>query len=342
MNNMTASLDLFNPDRIPIALMAFVLCAVIGMITGPMHGNANPFIWGSLDALLGRIGVRLDRAKRKSTDLFIRGFGLTMLAILLGFIFAVFMQNLANNVPLWGMTTVIAVSLSMTAGTIWYSLLRVYTAVDQGTKVSPGAYRNIVKTTRTDLSRMDDFGITRVTMAMVARSFDKGLVAPVFWYLCLGLTGAYIYAVVAALAWRFNQDGNATAFAKFPAMLEKIMGYIPMTLAGNFMAVAGLFTPTGGMTRAFFGIMKKEVAAPYEQGGLALTAMAYSLNVSLNGPVNDLEGHVIKRRWVGPEGATAKLEIGQLRRALYISFMAHLLFIVTLLGILMWVTRLGI
>ncbi|MBU0800265.1 MAG: cobalamin biosynthesis protein, partial [Alphaproteobacteria bacterium] len=196
------------------------------------------------------------------------------------------------------------------------------------------------RTTRTDLSRMDDFGITRVTMAMVARSFDKGLVAPIFWFLLFGLPGAYIYAGLACFAWRFGKDSYTKGFGRTALLLERLLGYVPMTVSGSLMATAGLFTPTGGMTRAVAALMNKKGAAPYYEGGLPVTAMAYALDVSLGGPVTDLDGSALKRAWVGPETATAKLEAGHLRRALYMSLMAHLLLVATVLGGLLWVGKL--
>ena len=37
--------------------------------------------------------------------------------------------------------------------------------------------------------------------------------------------------------------------------MERILGFAPHYLAGLVMALAGLFTPTGGMTRALIGQM---------------------------------------------------------------------------------------
>ena len=114
------------------------------------------------------------------------------------------------------------------------------------------------------------------------------------------------------------------------------MGFAPHILSGALMALAGLFTPTGGMMRAFTGLLKSKGRAAYVEGGLPLTAMAHSLNISLGGPVHDLDGSALKRAWIGPEGATAQLDAGHLRRALYICLMAYLLLIASLCGAMIW------
>lgn len=327
--------QLTDPERIPVALMALVVCAVAGMVTGPMHGNANPFYWVLMDGVFGGLGRRLDRTQRKPADLMVRGFALMVAALFLSYFVGQAAELLAAQYPVYGVTHVVLLALTLTVGSAWFGLLRVYGALDKGLKVAPGAYATIARTARTDLSRSDDYGITRVTMAMVARCFDKGLVAPIVFFLILGLPGAYIYACLAFFAWRFGKDGYSKGFGAIPLALEKLLGWVPMTLSGSLMALAGLFTPTGGMTRALKGLTRKD-GAPYEEGGLPVTAMAYALDVSLGGPVTDLDGSALARKWVGPSGATARLEAGHLRRALYISMMAHLLLIASLLGAMVW------
>lgn len=327
--------ELLEPDRLPVAMAAWLLAGIIGMITGPMHGNANPFVWMLYDKTFGKLGGRLDKRERDASDLLFRGFILTVLAIILAYGIGLFAVNLTMRHPLWGASEIILLSLTLTSGAVWFALLKLYFAM-RDKKVGQGAYYAIAHSTRTDFSGSDDFAITRAGMGFVARSFDKGLVAPVFWYLLAGLPGAFIYAGTAALAWRFGRDGFTRGFGKTALALEKLLGFAPHLLAGALMALAGLFTPTGGMTRAFLGQLFGKERAAYDEGGLPVTAMAFSLNVSLGGPSIDLEGSAVKRKWTGPENATAQLEKGHLRRAIYIGLMAHLLLMVSLVGTLAW------
>lgn len=331
---------MYDPDRVYTAMAALLLCAAVGMITGPMHHNANPFLWKMVNGIFGGIGGRLDRSHRKAADLMFRGFVLLVVALVFFFIIGEAGTKLAVQHPYKGFTEVILLSLSMTAGTVWFSLLRLYFA-QRDKKVSQGAFAAIAQSTRTDLSSTDNFGITRTGMAFAARAFDKGIVAPVFWYLIAGLAGAYIYACLAAFAWRFGKEGFTKGFGSVPLALEKLMGFVPGMLAGVLMALAGLFTPTGGMTRALAVLGKRgKGRATYDQGGWPVTALAFSLNVSLGGPTVDLDASSIRRDWIGPENATAQLENGHLRRAIYISLIAHMLFLASLLGATFWAGKL--
>lgn len=335
MPDVLTHITLIDPSRIPVAVLALVLVAVVGMVAGAARSKANPFFWNLTDGVFGSIGARLDRKERKAGDLVFRGFFLTVFGLVFAWLLGNAAAKLAQQNEFYGLTETLLLALALTGGAVWHALLKLYRALKKK-QVGKGAYYTIARSTRVDLSNTDDFGITRAGMGYAARAFDKGAVAPVFWFLLCGLPGAYIYAVLAALAWRFGKDNFTKGFGKVPLALEQLMGFAPHILSGVLMAAAGLFTPTGGMMRAFTGLLKSEGRAPYAEGGLPLTAMAHSLNVSLGGPVLDLDGSAMKRAWVGPDGATAQLDAGHLRRALYIGVMAYLLFIASLCGAVVW------
>jgi adenosylcobinamide-phosphate synthase len=327
-----------SPDRIPLAMAAILLAGIVGIVTGPLMGNANPFFWILVDRIPGRFGARLDRAQRKPADLMLRGFLLTVFSLILFYIAGQEARRLVRAFPFEGFTEIFLLSLTLSCGSVWLALLKIFFAMKNRT-LGKNAYYIMARTTRNDLSASDDFTITRVGMGLAARAFDKGIVAPVIWYIIAGLPGAYIYAGLAALAWRFGKEGFTKGFGRIPLALEQLMGFIPSLLAGVLMALAGLLTPTGGMTRAFAGLARRKGHAPYAQGGLPVTAMSSALKVSLGGPTVDLEGSAIKRAWAGPEDATAQLEPGHLRRAIYISLMAHLLFLAGMGACMLYLDR---
>lgn len=324
-----------DPDRLPLALVAlFVVCAV-GALAGPRGGNANPFYWRIAEAIFGRAGERMDRRQRKTGDLVFRGFLLCVFVMLFSFMFGVGMAQLARAFPFYGLTSIAALCLILSAGAVWASLWRLYGTLKTG-KSTGRAYYILSRTTRTDFSAADDFAMTRAGMGLAARAFDKGVVAPLFWFVIAGLPGAYLYAGLAMLAWRFGRDGFSRGFGTASLVLERIAGFVPSLIAGLLIALAGLLTPTGGMTRALAGLFRFKGRARYAEGGLPVTAMAHALQVGLGGPSVDLDGRALQRRWAGPGRATARLESGHLRRALYLSVMAHLLLAALLLAAMVW------
>lgn len=318
-------------ERLPVALMALVLAALAGIVTGPVRGNANPFLWLVADGLFGRLGRRLDRPERPRSSLTGRGTVLTVGVLVLFWQAGVAAEETALLMPFYSISEIIFLSLALAGGAVWYALLRLYFGMKPPGS-GKGAYYAIARTTRIDLSAADEFSITRAGMGLAARSFDKGAVAPVLWYLIAGLPGAYLYAALAALAWRFGRDGHSGGFGVAPLALEKLAGFVPSVCAGILLALAGLFTPTGGMTRALAGLSDAKNRVPYEEGGLPVQAMAHALETGLGGPATDIDGIVMKRGWAGPPGATAQLEPWHLQRAIYLSVMAYLLLIAGLAG----------
>lgn len=337
MNEISGFLQdiLLEPDRLVPALFAVLVVIVVGAVSGPVTGSANPFFWFLFDKLFGGIGKRLENPRRRQKDLMFRGFLFMLLVVTLSWFAGVTLYDLLPLLPLSSVWSVAFLSSVLTAGTVWFMLLRLYYCLKEK-KGGDGTYRALALSTRDNLSGRDDYAVTRTAMMFAARSFDKGLVTPVFWYLIAGLPGAFIYAALAALVWRYGRDGYTGGFGRIPLMLEKILGFIPHVLTGFLIACAGLFTPTGGLTRALLGQVFGKGRATYAEGGLPLTALAYALDVSLGGPVYDLEGHTVKRAWIGPKNATAQLSEGHIRRALYISLIAHMLFVLGLLALMIF------
>lgn len=321
--------------RVPDILGAVIVTVVIGMITGPLAGNAKPFFWLILDLFFGRIGDRLDRKERKKGDLVGRGFFITTLALIL---FALIGQMMALGVfvsPYPTITRILLLSLIFTSGSLWFVLLRLYFAMDQG-KVTQGAYYGAARTTRRNLSMADDYAITRAAMGMSVRTFDKGLVAPALWYLIGGFPFVMIYTALAAASWRFGKDGFGKGFAAAPLALERLLGMIPSILSALIITISAGFTPTAKSHKAIVTWMGAKGRASYEEGGLPVSALAWALNVSLGGAYQDLSGSAIKGVWVGPQGATAKLNPKHLRRAIYINAIAHIVFAAMLLSLYVW------
>lgn len=325
----------FDPERIPYAIAAILLTIIIGMVTGPLGGNAYPFIWQIYDKAFGRFGDKLDKSQRPKADLLFRGFLITMFALFIGFLAGKAMEAL-TAIPKFGTYyEIICLSLLITSGTIWFSLLKLYFAMEKH-DVGQGAYYNIARSARTNLTTTDEFGITRTAINFSAFALDKGLVAPILWFVIAGFPGAMVYSGISALAWRFGKQGHSKGFGNTALALEKLLGVIPSILTGVIITCASLFTPTAKLHKGIASWVGHKSRASYEQGGFPLSALAWCLNVSLGGPSQDLNGYAIKSGWVGPEKATAKNDHKHLRRAIYINVLAHILFIGVLLGMYLW------
>lgn len=336
MDKITAFLQdlhsqIFDPERLPVAVIAVAIVCVAGVLTGPLGGNANPLFWRTVDFLFGPLGSKLDKTERKAGDLITRGTIITLTGVIMAFLVGQAFQTLSVEYPNYRIVDIVALSIILSAGAGWNALGRLYKAL-KGKNLIKGAFYALATTTRSNLTTADEYTITRVGIGMGAKLLDKGIVGPVLWYLIGGLPVAYLYAGLAALSWRFGKEGFTKGFGNTALALEKLMGFVPNVFSGILISLGGLLTPTAGMTRSFIGLLHfTKGRSHYAQGGAAVTAMAWSLKVSLGGATQDIDGSAIKRDWAGPDGATAQLDAKHLHRALYILVMAHLLFVAALL-----------
>ena len=326
-----------SPDRLIIGLGALILNGIFGYAFGPAGGNANPYIWRLLDGSLGEVARKSYRKDRAAGDLAFRGILFTLFFM----IFALIIGTALYSIKLFfnnnHFLELVFLSLALSGGSVWLSLVKLYRALGEGAKLETGSFYPIAVSTRTNLNSTDDFGIARIGIGFMPVSFDKGVVAPLFWYLFGGLPMAFLYNGVAAAKWAFAKNGFAKGFGDFVIQMDALLGVVPHVISAILLQVAALFTPTAHMTKTVSSFFTRKGKADYAEGGLPLNVTAWALNVSLGGPVEDRDGSVLKHNWIGPDKASAKVEKGHLKRAIYMNVMAYILLCALLLaGLLIW------
>lgn len=336
-----------SPERLEMAMIAMVVSAVIGGLIGPVSGQANPPVWGLLDRILGDFSRKTYNTQRSVASLRFRGGILLVFYLALTLAAALVVMYGVQVMPLAGFAEALLLALVMSSGAPLAALVKLHHAIraepqkgkgaSKGKTRGKGSYFDMAVSTRTNLNTTDDHGIIRVGIGFVATNFDKGLVAPLLWYLIGGLPAAYIYAGIAAARWGLSKEGFAKGFGHVPLALETIFGEVPQILSALLLALAAAFTPKASMARAVAGMVSPTGRAPYAEGGLPLTTLAWGLGVSLGGPVEDRDGSVLKRAWVGSSHSSARVDISHLRRAMYLGVMGYVLLFACLSGgIVLW------
>lgn len=316
-------------NRAPFVIGAVLVTFVIGLITGPFSGNANPAVWGFYSFFIGKIGDRMDNLNRQSQDLIFRGFLLTAFCLVFSYFLSKLVLEVSQEYP-W--LEFIVLCGCMTLGSVWYLLLALYFSLEKKYE-HPRLYYSLARTTRTDFNSTDSYGHIREAIAFAAYSFDRGIVAPAFWYLVGGLPLALIYSTLAALAWRFGKCGFTKGFGAIPNELEKIAGFAPSLLTGFLFISSAAITPSVSVFSLLSQWIKGAGKVPYFQGGFAVSALSHAMGVSLGGAVQDIAGSSLQKVWTGAENATAKLDHGHIKRALFMLLTAKLIFILVLAGL---------
>lgn len=310
-------------QRLLVVLAALLFSFFLGFLRFSAN-RGRPPLWPLLSAVLRAMGDRLNRPHRAPRDLAIRGailcfFWLWMMGAL-GWAAAV----LPPGYDLIGHAVVLSLLL-VTSG-LGRLILGLYAALEKGHSPQ-GLYYALAHASGRNLTLADHFTITRVAVALLGQMLVRGLVGPVFWFVVAGLPGAFVYAGLAVFNTRYGDEGGQGGFARLSAVLASVADIIPEALACVLLMLAPLFTPgsrrlTGAMP--WLGAKGRASAA---QGGLPVTVLAWALNMTLGGPGQSLSGDSFIAPWVGPDGATAQNSHRHLKRALYLTGIAQVLFV---------------
>lgn len=174
-----------------------------------------------------------------------------------------------------------------------------------------------------DPGRMDDHGVARAAVEAAAEGFDRGVVAPAFWYALFGFPGLAVCRAVAVMNEAIGHRApRYRAFGMAAARLDDILELIPARLAGLFLALAATFAPTGRPGRALKVMIGQAGRHRSLNAGWPVAAMAGALDVTLAGP-RHYAGLTSDDAWIGT--GTARLRGRDVGRALYLYAVACLI-----------------
>lgn len=312
-------------ERIPYLVFAVLVCIVVGVVTGPFQGRAYPFLWIVIDFIFGRFGDRLNRKGRAPADLILRGFVFTSVILLCVFGLALLA---ISSFGAFSYFEIFLICSCLSTGTTWYGALKLYFALSKDVDKN-AAHLIIARSSDVDLNSLDEHGVIRVSVGFLATGFDKGLVLPCLWYLIGGLPLMMIASAMGFLAWRYDARSG---FGQLILSMEKLLGFVPALFSGFLLTISSALAPRSNMVEALTGWWGLKDVASYEREGFTLSAMAIPLIIALGGPVSRLSGRVEKNGWVGVKGASAKAEVTHLKRAIWMSVIAHILFLLCLLS----------
>jgi len=180
------------------------------------------------------------------------------------------------------------------------------------------------------LAESEPYAAARVVAERTAQDCSALLVAPLFWYLLLGLPG--LLAARAAREAANRMAGSAPsrqAFGTTAAGLDAALGLIPAWIAAPTICLAALFIPGARPGAAMAGL------GAYGASGAPAAALAGALGLSLGGPRRLRLGEERWREekpWIGT--GRARVVPSDLRRAAWFPAVLSLFALATLAGLL--------
>jgi adenosylcobinamide-phosphate synthase len=139
--------------------------------------------------------------------------------------------------------------------------------------------RALVSRDATNLSRGQ---IVSAAVESVAEGLCDSVVAPIFYFIVLGLPGAFVYRAVNTADAMIGYHGRYEYLGKFAARLDDVLNFIPARIAALLLILAAWLRGAGGRAADVASRDHKNTASP--NAGWPMAAMAGALDVKLEKP----------------------------------------------------------
>ena len=263
---------------------------IVALLLDAAFGEPR-LIWDRLPhpaVLMGRLVAFCDHRFNTGQGLRLRGV-LVTLGLLLG---GLALGWLIHAVPDDGLLEALAVAVLVAQKSLVEHVRAVATALRRSIPEGRAAVAMIVGRDTTDMTGPD---ISRAAIESAAENLSDGVVAPVFWYLILGLPGIIAYklintadSMIGHLTPRYKDFGWAAA------RLDDVLNLIPARLTALLIALThGWVDPRP--------ILRDAPKHRSPNAGWPESALAPVLNVALSGP-RSYNGVRKDYPWVWPEG----------------------------------------
>ncbi|MBV6631596.1 MAG: cobalamin biosynthesis protein [Alphaproteobacteria bacterium] len=318
MGNLPEQIIALNALSASLAIGA--LAILIELIFGQAAGLRGLRWQVALHGFCRGLERRLNRQKRSDSARLIRGLLLTLTLLLPALFVGAILTFFIGNMP--PPIAALLVSLILAGGLRFGAAWSVAGALRQAVAAADRqqANRLIRAHGRLDPAAMDDHAVVREAVELAARGWDRGLIAPLFWFLLFGLPGLFAVIVVQAADDVVGRgDQRTEAFGMVISRLDTILHLIPARVAGVFLIGGVALAKPGRVGAALKALVAAAKAGVMLNGRWALAPFAGGLDMALAGP-----GKAMKERaWIGD--GTARLEPEAIGRAKLLIVFAGLL-----------------
>lgn len=265
------------------AVAALWLALAIDHWLGEPAARWHPVV--GMGRYLGWIGSRMAPraadAKPRDLPLFLAGaLAWSVGATLVGAVALVLQASAAQWLPGWAAAVVLALALKPLFA--WRMLRDEVLAVEAALAVSLEAGRaQLARLVSRDVYALGEREVRESAIESLAENLNDSLVAPLFWFVLLGLPGAAVYrfANTADAMWGYRGERNGRDwnwFGKWAARADDVLSWLPARLTVLLLAFAAWRWPRG--------VAREARRTPSPNSGWPMAAMALLLGVRLAKP----------------------------------------------------------
>jgi len=300
------------------AILLLIALALDWLIGDPRWLPHPVRLMGCAIQFLDTLANRAKRSKGKRIILgLIAALSITGLSALAGWAVA----NYISTFPYGWVAELTLVSLLLAQHGMVRHTLRVLRALKQDGIA--GGRKAVAQIVGRETKELDEHGVARAAIESCAESYSDGVVAPVFWYLLLGLPGLMAYKAINTMDSMIgHKSEHYAAFGMVAARLDDVVNWLPARLAGTFLVIAACFVPGAAPTKSLCIMLRDARKHVSPNAGWPEAASAGALDLALIGPTR-YAGCVTKSEWLG-DGRTDATP-GDIRRMLALFAVACLL-----------------
>lgn len=267
-------------DPLVLLLAALALEAAFGEARGPFARVPHPV--RLIGALIGLCDRKLNDRRVSARARCRRGVLTLAIVATAAAVVGTIVMVLARSLPCgWVLELLLVVSL-LAQRSLYRHVRAVAVGLGQSLDAGRAAVAHIVGR---DVSRLDRAGVARAAIELCAENFSDAVVAPVFWYVLLGLPGLLVYKAVNTLDSMIgHRSPKYLAFGMASARLDDVLNLVPARLAGLYIAVAAAADADAESGRAWRTMRKDAKKHRSPNAGWPEAAMAGALGLALAGP----------------------------------------------------------
>jgi adenosylcobinamide-phosphate synthase len=288
-------------DRLLMLIAGLVIDAMFGDMPAIFRHIPHPVvIAGRAIAFFDR---KLNRESRSETSR--RERGIVTVVVLVGgaALFGLVIERICRGSLIGAAFETMLIAVLVAQRGLYEHVAAVVVALQtDGLAAGRGAVRHIVGR---DPASLDEHGLARAAIESLAENFSDGVVAPILWYLLLGLPGLFAYKMANTLD---SMIGHRTpryrSFGWAAARLDDVLNAIPALASGLLLAAAAVFAKNGRPAHAVAIMLRDGRKHHSPNAGWPESAMAGALGLALAGPRRYPEG-LVADPWLGDGSARA-------------------------------------
>lgn len=269
--------------------LVVILAMALDIVAGEMPAFMHPVVW--MGRLLG-FGVRLGPRRGRVVPFLFGAVLLITVSTLFGLVAFALMKYLRAENPL---------AYVVTGGILLKSCFSVRGLARAASRVKANLIRNDLEQARIDLrslvsrdtEKLDEQSVIGATVESVAENTSDSFVAPIFWFLLLGLPGAMVYRVVNTADAMIGYRGKFEFLGKFTARADDVLNLVPSRVTGLLLVVAS-WGARLDVRRSWHIMCRDHRRTESWNAGWPMSAMSGSLNVRLEKPGHYVLGDAVK------------------------------------------------